>query len=50
MKQVSKVYQTLDKIMTAYFTELRKLEKKFAGLEVRYIPRKDNFLADIFPN
>ena len=32
--------------MAAYLVEMRKLERKFVGLEVRYIPRKDNYLAD----
>ena len=45
-KQVSKEYQTSDQSMAAYLAEVRKLEKKFVGLEVRYIPRKDNCRAD----
>ncbi|XP_062217665.1 uncharacterized protein LOC133917847 [Phragmites australis] len=37
VKQVSKEYPTSDKTMTAYLVEVKKLEKKFVRLEVRYI-------------
>lgn len=46
VNQVSKEYQCADPQMAAYMAAIRKLEKRFDGLELRYIPRRDNALAD----
>ena len=46
VNQVSKEYQCTDPQMAAYVAAVRKLERRFDGLELRYIPRRDNALAD----
>ena len=46
VNQVSKEYQCTDPQMTAYVAEVRRLEKHFDDLELRYISRRDNALAD----
>ena len=46
VNQVSKEYQCTDPQMTTYVAEVRKLERHFDGLELRYISRRDNALAD----
>ena len=46
VNQVSKEYQCNDPQMAAYLAEVRRMEKHFSGLEVRHVPRGDNFIAD----
>ncbi|MGR6756221.1 reverse transcriptase-like protein, partial [Aeromonas veronii] len=46
VNQVSKEYQCTDPQMAAYMVEVRKLERHFDGLELWYISRRDNALAD----
>ena len=46
VNQVSKEYQRTDPQMAAYVAEVRRLERHFDGLELRYISRRDNALAD----
>ena len=33
----NKVYQTKDEHMVAYFKEVRKIEKRFLGLELQHV-------------
>jgi ribonuclease HI len=44
--QVMKASVCHDHKMEAYCIEVRKLEAKFDGLELRHIPRRDNEVAD----
>jgi ribonuclease HI len=44
--QVIKASACRDHKMEAYCTEVRKLEAKFDGFELRHIPRRDNEEAD----
>src|SRR5438128_3771610 len=46
VNQVNKDYQCSDPIMAAYLAEVRKLERRFLGLEVKHVPQRDNQLAD----
>ena len=46
IRQVMKASACLDHKMEAYCAEVRKLEAKFDGLELRHIPRRDNEEAD----
>ena len=46
VNQVSKEYQCTDPQMAAYVAEVRRLERHVDGLELRYISRRDNDLAD----
>lgn len=45
-KQVDKGYKTSTKTMAAHLVEVQKLEHKFIGFRVKYIPTKDNCLDD----
>ena len=45
-KQTSKDYRATNENMAAYLLAYRRLESKFDGLEVQYIPRKLNSDAD----
>ena len=38
----TKTYKTKDPHMDAYFTEVQKLQKRFLGVGLEYIPRLDN--------
>ena len=44
--QVMKASTYHDHMMEAYCAEVRKLEAKFDGLELRHIPRRDNEEVD----
>ena len=46
VNQVSKEYQCKDPQMAAYVKAVGKLERRFDGLWLRYIPHRDNALAD----
>src|SRR5438105_6904961 len=46
VNQVNKDYQCSVPIMAAYLAEVRKLERRFLGLEVKHVLRRDNQLAD----
>src|SRR5438552_4833579 len=46
VNQVNKDYQCSDPMMAAYLAEVRKLERRFLGLEVKHVLRRDNQLAD----
>ena len=39
VNQVNKDYQCSDPIMVAYLAEVRRLERRFLGLEVKHVPR-----------
>src|SRR6266540_4335814 len=41
VNQVNKDYQCSDPIMVAYLAEVRKLERRFLGLEVKHVLRRD---------
>ena len=45
-KQTSKDYRATNENMAVYLLAYRRLESKFDGLEVQYIPRKLNSDAD----
>ena len=38
----NKVYKPKDEHMEAYLTEVRKMEKRFLGLELQHVPRGTN--------
>ena len=42
----NKEYTPKDEHMEAYLTEVRKMEKKFLGLELQHVPRGTNKDAD----
>jgi hypothetical protein len=42
----NKSYTPKDEHMAAYLEELRKMEKRFQGLELKHIPRGENVEAD----
>jgi hypothetical protein len=42
----NKSYTLKDEHMAAYLEELRKMEKRFQGLELKHIPRGENVEAD----
>jgi hypothetical protein len=42
----NKSYTPKDEHMAAYFEELRKMEKRFQGLELKHVPRGENVEAD----
>src|SRR5438128_9371082 len=46
VNQVNKDYQCSDPIMAAYLAEVTKLERRFLGLEVKHVLRRDSQLAD----
>src|SRR5947207_4413046 len=46
VNQVNKDYQCSDPMMAAYLAEVRKMERRFLGLEVKHVLRRDNQLAD----
>src|SRR5438105_5193234 len=46
VNQVNKDYQCSDPVMAVYLVEVRKLERRFLGLEVKHVLRRDNQLAD----
>ena len=46
VNQVGKEYQCSDPMMAAYLAEVRKMERRFDGLELRHVLRRDNQLAD----
>ena len=45
MNQVGKKYQCSDPMMAAYLAEVRKMERRFDGLELRHVLRRENQLA-----
>jgi ribonuclease HI len=47
MQQVNKEWDCNKETMDAYVQEVRKLEKKFSGLEVHHVVREHNIGADI---
>ena len=46
VQQYNKEYQCTEESMAKYLLEVRKFEKHFKNLEIKYIPRKDNTVAD----
>jgi ribonuclease HI/transposase InsO family protein len=46
VNQVGKEYQCSDPMMAAYLAEVRKMERRFDGLELRHVLRRENQLAD----
>ena len=42
----NKVYEPKDEHMKAYLAEVRKMEKRFSGLELQHVPRGTNKEAD----
>ena len=46
VNQVQKKFQCSDLTIVAYLTEVRRLERRFIGFEVKPIRREDNFLAN----
>ena len=41
-----KVYETRDKHIEAYLTEVRKMERQFLGMELQHVPRGTNKESD----
>jgi ribonuclease HI len=48
--QVNKSWDHNKENMAAYFLEIRKLEKKFYGLELHHVVRDNNIAADVLSN
>src|SRR5438876_899980 len=46
MQQYNEQYQCTEESMAKYLLEVRKFEKHFKNLGVKYIPRRDNTVAD----
>ena len=42
VNQVNKDYKCSDPMMVAYLVEVRKMERRFLGLEIKHILRRDN--------
>jgi hypothetical protein len=47
VQQVNKEWDCNKETMDAYVQEVRKLEKKFSGLEVHHVVREHNVSADV---
>ena len=43
INQVQKEYQCIDDNMEANLAEVQKIELNFDGLDIRYVPKKENF-------
>src|SRR5438876_335328 len=46
VQQYNKEYQCTDESMAKYLLEVRKFKKYFKNIEIKYIPRRDNTMAD----
>jgi ribonuclease HI len=47
IKQVNKEWDRVKDTMDAYYTEIRKLEGHFEGIEFPHVPRNNNVAADV---
>ena len=45
-KSSAKGFLCSDQTIATYLSEVKKLERRFIGFEVKHVPRKDNFLVN----
>jgi hypothetical protein len=47
IEEVNKEWDCVKDTMDAYYTEIRKLEGHFEGIEFQHVPRNNNIVADV---